>query len=97
MYEKQIQSDYDNMPALLQHSKRTSNYPGQVEISNGPPGYYQSLPQSSYAYHSKDSLPRFSSTAETISNFINGTGTNSSHIANNNLEPNYNSFSSLRR
>lgn len=96
--DKQVQSDYDNMPVIMPNVKRPAgpagaNYPGgQVDISNGPPGYYQSLPQSTYAFHSKhESQSRYSSTAETISNFINGPNNNS------NAELTYNSFTSSRR
>lgn len=95
--DKQVQSDYDNMPVIMPNVKRPvgANYPGgppPVDISNGPPGYYQSLPQSTYAFHSKhESQPRYSSTAETISNFINGPNDNS------NAELTYNSFTSSRR
>ena len=64
---------------------------GALDISNGPPGYYQSLPQSSYGY-SKETLPRYSSTAETISNFMNGSNSNK-----NGNEHTFNSYNSLRR
>ncbi|XP_027205989.2 zonula occludens-like protein polychaetoid isoform X2 [Dermatophagoides pteronyssinus] len=98
MYDRnhpQGYGDYDNMPSLYPPlkvpPKRVMNTmtANPMEISNGPPGYYQSLPQSSYHHHhgyqtSKDHAihQRYSSHAETISNFINGTTTY--HNNNNN-------------
>lgn len=97
LYDKQtVQSDYDNMPVVMANAQRSAYPAGPMDPSNGPPGYYQSLPQSSYAFHSAkhEGQPRYSSNAETISNFINGPTVNSGFS---NPEPTYNSFSSLRR
>ncbi|OTF72231.1 hypothetical protein BLA29_005979 [Euroglyphus maynei] len=86
MYDRnhpQGYGDYDNMPSLYPLKVPPKRALNTMEISNGPPGYYQSLPQSSYHHHhhhhgyptSKDHAihQRYSSHAETISNFINGT------------------------
>lgn len=78
------------------HQPQTSASNGTFDMTNGPPGYFQSLPQSSFMRHQLEkqqqqpppqqqqhpplptsNLPpmsRFNSTAETISNFINGNG-----------------------
>lgn len=82
------QNDYDNMPSIYSSQKRTSTF-HNPDISNGPPGYYQSLPQSSYAYMPKDNVSRYSTTAETISNFMNGTFNNADHVPS--------SFSTVRK
>ena len=87
--------DYDNMPPLYPLKvppKRALNTvaTNSSEMSNGPPGYYQSLPHSSYHHGyptSKDHSihQRYSSHAETISNFINGTTTYNNTDMNGNL------------
>lgn len=87
LYDKG-QSDYDNLypsngppslPASSVPPPLPPSNPGQRPTSlhaevtpNGPPGYYQSLPQSNYSYQpSKENAQR--QYTETISNFISGT------------------------
>lgn len=79
---QQALNNYDNMPPLYPLKVPTKRPPtignSASEISNGPPGYYQSLPQSTYGSFqpAKEPTHRYSSQAEIISNFINGTSYN---------------------
>lgn len=95
------QSDYDNMPAInsnMNGNNNGSRRPSQLhslDVNNGPPGYYQSLPQSSYGstYAQQNPNPhRYSSTAETISNFMNGPSNNQTIT-----QESENNYNSLRR
>lgn len=99
-------------PRLHQYPPSSvSNGSATFDMTSGPPGYYQSLPQSSFMRHQLEKqqqqhpplppMPRFNTTAETISNFINGNGpfssTNGVSGGEQSAPPTLSTFNSLPR